>query len=436
MIALFITLLLLCVGRGNTAMADGGFGATSLGIPPPTLTTAASLDFGASTSNGTSDGAGGPTNNVFGASEQVAETAIHNAAASQLDTLPTAKIDAFWRNLQGQYGTYLPDVSGVGIVRAIFNSGGPNLHGVMVGLLRYFFAEVLDNAQLLGGILVLSVIAAVLESMQSAFEQQTVSQVAYAVIFLVLMVLAISSFTEAIGSAKHAIQSMNDFMLSSVPLVVALLAASGALASAAFFQPLLLFAVHFISNLVFVLVFPLIFFSAVLDITSALSVRYQLTKLAGLLRTCAMTVLAFCLSLFLGVTTVQGIGKGVVDGVMLRTAKTAVSTLPIVGKAVSDAAETILSASLLVKNAIGIAGLVIIACIAIFPALKILALSFIYGGSSALMQPLGDSPMIACLGTLSKSLVLVFACVAAVALMFFVAICILIATANLAVITG
>ena len=94
------------------------------------------------------------------------------------------------------------------------------------------------------------------------------------------------------------------------------------------------------------------------------------------------------------------------------------------------------SASLLVKNAVGIAGLIIIALIALFPALKILALSFIYNGSAALMQPLGDNPMISTLGAISKSMVLVFASVAAVALMFFISVSILLASANLAVVMG
>lgn len=360
---------------------------------------------------------------------------IRKAADEQFDQLHTQPLEQFWTHLQQDYGGYLPDVSGVGLIRAILDSGGPNLHGLFYGVLRYFFSEVFDNVQLLGGILILSVLAAVLESVQSAFERKTVSQVAYAMIFLVLMVLVIGSFTEAIGYAKHAIQSMNDFMLATVPLVVTLMAASGALASAAFFQPILLFAVHFISNVVFLFVFPIVFFSALLDIVSALSPRYQLTRLAGLLRTAAIATLGISLSVFLGITTVQGLGKGIADGVTLRTAKFAVSTfVPVIGKAMADAAETVASASMLVKNAVGIAGLVTVSCIALFPALKILAMALIYNGSAALMQPLGDSPMVACLGALSKSLILVFASVAAVALMFFMAICILLLSANLAVV--
>ncbi len=360
---------------------------------------------------------------------------VTSDANQQLDSLPTQSIDAFWQHLNSTYGGYLPDVSGESLISAIASGHGFHIKQVAHGLIRYFFSELLDNAALLGGILILAVLAALLESLQTAFESQTVSQVANAVIFLVLMVLAIGSFTEAVGYAKHAIQSMSDFMLASVPVMVAVLAATGNVASAAFFHPFMSFAVEVVANIVFFFVFPLIFFGAVLDITSAISPRYKLTRLAGLLRSVAIGVLGFSLSAFIGVSAVSGAGKGIADGVALRATKFGLSTfVPVIGKALSDAWETVASASLLAKNAIGIAGLILVALLALFPALKVLAVAFVYNGSAALMQPLGESPMIPCLASLGKSLVLVFACVAAVAMMFFVSICIMMAAANVAVI--
>lgn len=378
-----------------------------------------------------------PGNDVGSQSTDLASASqsVQQAAEQQLDSLPTGVLQSFWSQIETQYGGYLPDVHSSSIVKQILDSGGWNVQGVVHGVLRYFFTEIFDNVELLGAILLLSVLAVVLQSMQSAFEQQTVSQVAYAVIFFVLIGLAIGSFTEAIGYARHAIQSMTDFMLATIPLVITLIAASGALASAAFFQPMLLFTIHIVSNVVYLIVFPLIFFAALLDLVSSLSPRYQLTRLAGLFRTVSIVVLGVSLTAFVGITTVEGIGKGLVDGVTMRTARFAVKAIvPVIGSALSDAVEAVTSASMLVKNAVGIAGLVIVTFLALFPAIKILVLSLIYGGSAALMQPLGDSAMVDTLAALSKSLILVFACVLVVAVMFFMAICILLLSANIAVV--
>jgi stage III sporulation protein AE len=97
----------------------------------------------------------------------------------------------------------------------------------------------------------------------------------------------------------------------------------------------------------------------------------------------------------------------------------------------SDAADTVLSASLLVKNAVGLAGVLILIILCSFPALKILVLALIYNLSSAVLQPLGNSPIISALGTIGKSLLFVFAALATVGLMFFLAITIIIAAGNI-----
>jgi stage III sporulation protein AE len=152
------------------------------------------------------------------------------------------------------------------------------------------------------------------------------------------------------------------------------------------------------------------------------------------MRTISVGCLGVFITVFLGVVSVRGIGSAVVDGVTIRTAKyIAGNFVPVVGKMFSDASETVISASLLVKNAVGLAGLIILLILCAFPALKIMALAFIYNLSAAVMQPLGDSPIIACLDTIGKSLIYVFAALAVVGLMFFLAITMLIAAGNLSV---
>ncbi|GMA55860.1 hypothetical protein GCM10025858_03630 [Alicyclobacillus sacchari] len=238
--------------------------------------------------------------------EAQAQNAIQQAAQTQLDHLPTQTIDEYWQDLLNEYGGYLPNVSGPGLVKSVLQNGPPNFASVTHGLIRYFFQELVDDAGLLGSILILCVAGAVLKTLQTSFEQESISELADMVVCFVLIALVAHSFVETIGAARHAIETMNHFMLATVPLTVTLLAASGSIASAAFFQPMLLFTVHFVSNMVFYVVFPLIFFAAVLDLTSALSIRYTLTRLAGLIRTVSVAILSFGLAVFIGISTVQG----------------------------------------------------------------------------------------------------------------------------------
>jgi stage III sporulation protein AE len=96
----------------------------------------------------------------------------------------------------------------------------------------------------------------------------------------------------------------------------------------------------------------------------------------------------------------------------------------------TDATDTVMSASILLKNSVGIIGAALLLLIAIFPAIKVLILAFIYSMASALLQPLGGGPIVECLGIIGKSVMFIFAALMTVSIMFFLAITIIIAASN------
>jgi stage III sporulation protein AE len=370
--------------------------------------------------------------NLTSAAEPSSANPINDLVRQQVDQLQLDRVEQFWEKTLREYKGYLPDVKSPGLVQLLMQNGEISVIGVLKGMGKYVFHEILLNTKLLSSIIMITVFAMILETMQNAFERNTVTTVAYSIAYLVLMVLAINSFHVAITYAKEAIRDMSDFMLAMIPLVIALLASVGNLASATMFHPLIIFMVNTSGIIISSIVFPLLFLSAMLSIASLFSERYQVTQLASLLRNIAMGALGSFLTIFLAIVSIQGATSAVTDGVTLRTAKYLTGNfVPVVGRLFSDAADTVLNASLLVKNAVGLAGVFILIILCAFPALKILVLALIYNLSSAVLQPLGNSPIITALGTIGKSLLFVFAALATVGLMFFLAITIIIAAGNI-----
>lgn len=353
----------------------------------------------------------------------------------QSDQLPTEEIESYWKQLSSKYGGYFPDNRTPTFQELIVPGGeGFSISHILQAFLKFFFFEVIHNGKLLASIIILTVFSSILQTVQSAFERNTVSKVAYAICYLVIMIIAINSFSVAIGYAKSAIENMIHFMTAMIPLLLTMLASIGNITTVSVLHPLIVFMIHVVGTMIYTIVFPLLFFSAVLHIVSSLSEKYKVTQLADLLRTISVGLLVGMLTIFLGVITVQGATGSVTDGVTIRTAKYITGNfVPVVGKLFTDAADTVITASLLVKNAVGLTGVFILIMISSFPALKILSLALIYNLAGAMMQPLGDSPIVSCLQTIGKSLVFVFAALAAVGLMFFFALTIIITSGNVAV---
>lgn len=347
-----------------------------------------------------------------------------------LNQADTQEIEKYWEELIDEYGGFFPD-NQKNLFELILPSNSFNIQSFLLGILRYFFYEILYNAKLIGTIIMLTIFSVLLQQIQGAFEHNTVSKVAFYVSYMVIIIIAINSFSVALNLAKNAIQDMINFMIALIPLVLALLSSSGNFISAALFHPLIIFLINVIGTIIYKFIFPLIFLSCILYIVSSISDKYQVTQMAKLLRNISIGLLGVLFTVFLGVVSVQGASASVADGITIRTAKYITSNfVPVVGKMFADASDTVIGASLLVKNAVGMAGVFILLLIVIFPSIKILALAFIYSFSASIMQPLGDNPIIDILNVIGKNLIFIFAALASVSLMFYLAITIIISASN------
>lgn len=350
----------------------------------------------------------------------------------QIDKMDFHEIESFWNEVIEKYGGFLPGVEKQSVVEYIKQAGEFSFKELTLGAIKYIFHELILNGKLLGTLILLTILSMFLQSLQNAFETTTVSKIAYAVIFMVLMILALNSFHSAITYASDAIQQMISFTIAFIPLLLALIATSGSIISAGFFHPVILFLTNISGVFVDKVVLPLLFLSVLLNIVSTLTTNYKATKLASLLRNWSVGLLGIFMTVFLSVVSIQGSVTAVADGIAIKTAKFATSNfIPVVGRMFTDAADTVISASIILKNTIGLAGVGILLFIVLFPALKILIIAFVYKFSAALLQPLGGGPIITCLDIISKSIIYLFAALGIVSIMFFLSITVIILAGNI-----
>ncbi len=300
--------------------------------------------------------------------------------------------------------------------------------------LQYIFREVVANSALLAKLVVLAIICALLHNLTGAFEKGTTGQLTHMVAFMVLVTIAVGSFGLAVQLGREVVDKMVVFMQALMPLLLTLLVAVGGITSAAIFHPLVFISITAFGTIIKNIVLPLIFFAAVLEIVSNLSSEFQVSRFAGLLKGVAMGLMGFMSTIFLGIMAIQGVAGAVGDSLTYRTAKFATGTfIPVVGGVFSDALGAIIGSSLLIKNAVGIAGVLIIALIVVVPLVKIITMAFIYKLAGAIIQPVGEDNISDCLNALGNNLITIFAAVATVGLLFFFTIAIVVGMGNITV---
>jgi stage III sporulation protein AE len=347
---------------------------------------------------------------------------------STIEAVDLNELNSFIKTLDLETQNLLPrfDLKSWGVT-------GPKWDFAKIGrnLFAYFLRELVFNFRLLGELLLLAMALALLQNMQHAFESETVNQIAFSLCFLVVMGLVIKSFSVTFFIARDALQQMTNFMYAIIPLLFSLIAAGGGVATTAIVHPILISSIGLIGGLMSDLIFPLLLFAGVLGMVNFLVDGFQINKLANFLKSAAIGLMGLAMAIFIGIITIRGFAGSIADSTALRTAKYVSNTfLPVVGGALSDTMEMALGCSMVIKGGLGIFGLGLVILIIVFPLIKILALAVIYQLSGAVIQPLGNNRLADALQTVGATFFNLFAAVAVVGLLFFIALAILVGAAN------
>ena len=101
------------------------------------------------------------------------------------------------------------------------------------------------------------------------------------------------------------------------------------------------------------------------------------------------------MTIFVGIVSLEGTLSSSVDGLTAKTTKAVVSsTIPIVGKILGDAVDTVLGCGIILKNAIGIVGVIIVLGICIMPLIKLSVLALSYKLLTTVIQPISDEKIV------------------------------------------
>ncbi|WP_018934530.1 stage III sporulation protein AE [Gracilibacillus lacisalsi] len=343
-----------------------------------------------------------------------------------------SELEGYWDYLGDQYNDALPELNKENLWSMVKGEGGLSIKEWLKGFLRFFFYEIVENGKLLGTLMLLTLFCLVLQTIQNAFEKQVVSKVAYAIVYTMLIIMALQSFQLATNYVLDTVDMAQSFLIALLPMLLGILASLGHLVTISFFHPIIIFLIHTSVFVISKIVIPLILISAILQIVSTISTEYKATKLANLIKNIAISLMGILLTVFLGVISVQGAASAIQDGIAMKTAKFVTGNfIPVIGRIFTDATDTVLSATILIKNGIGMIGVVILIGIVLFPAIKIFTISLMYKVATAILQPVGDGPVIECLDIIGKHILYLFAALLLVTFMFFFTIVILIISSNL-----
>ena len=251
--------------------------------------------------------------------------------------------------------------------------------------------ERIDGLSVLGSILAIVVIHSILKSVSESLENDTISKLIYYVQYILIVTIIMMNFLDIVQVVKDTCNNLVGFMNILIPLLISLMIYTGSIATSGILEPIILFLINFIGNMIQTIIIPIVLIFTSLIVISKISDNVQIDKLSKFLKSGVVWFFGIILTVFVGVISLEGTLSSSVDGITAKTTKAVVSSaVPVVGKILGDAVDTVLGCGIILKNAVGLIGVIVVVGICIMPVLKLGILTMAYKLMSAICEPIAD----------------------------------------------
>lgn len=210
-------------------------------------------------------------------------------------------------------------------------TGKVDNNNIFKKILKIFGEEIASSLKTIIAVLTVVLIHSIIKAVAENLETSNISKIIYYVQYILIVTIVMSNFSDLILSITNTIENLVGFMNTLVPLLIALMIYTGNIATSSLLEPIILFIIEFISNIIVSLILPGVSIITVLIIVSKLSDKVQINKLAKFLKSSIVWFFGVVLTVFVGVISLEGTLASSVDGITAKTAKAAVSSMiPVV----------------------------------------------------------------------------------------------------------
>ncbi len=268
-----------------------------------------------------------------------------------------------------------------------------------------FLGEIANAFSSLVSILGTVFIFSLVSSMQQGFGRYATGEISFFIVYSVVCTILLSNFSKTASLAVNLIDNLVLFSNAAVPVIGTSVVASGNFGVYSAMHPVLITTAALSANIIKSIGVPVIMISLSLGVIGNISGSFSLSNISQTIRNASLWMICGLLTLFSAAVAICGMSAPTVNGVVLRGVKfVARSAIPVLGGLLSDSAEAVMMGGLMLKNALGTAGVCAALVMMLYPLLKMGAVILVYKITAALISPFCDRRISSVVEEVSSSL--------------------------------
>ena len=362
---------------------------------------------------------------------QAVENNLEDNINDQLEGLDFSGFDAIIKKMSLGEQNIFNDESFLSKIKKIL-SGETSINFSSVGsaIFSLFSHDILAVVPIVCLIIAIGILASIITNAGYS-KDKSVANVVHFICYGAIIMIVFASVKEVVNLTSNALFNLKGQMEIGFPILLTLMTSIGSVVSVGVYQPMVAVLSGSLMTIFSNFVLPLFLFCLVFNVAGNLSDNIKLNKFSKLFLSIYKWVIGLIFTLFSAFLTIQGITAGSYDGLSIRTAKYAMkSYIPFVGSYLSDGLNLILTSSVLIKNSVGMAGLLLLVATIISPISKILILKLALSLSASILEPVCDKKIPNFLSSVSKCLSMLIATICVAGFAYLITIGLIMCTGN------
>jgi stage III sporulation protein AE len=362
-----------------------------------------------------------------------AEKQLEDTVHEQLDNLNLSELDELIARLTADDAQLFGGATFREKVKSVLNGdfklGYDSFFSAALNLL---FGNLRDFIPLLAAVVAVALLYGILYNARADTGSAGTSKIIRFACMSVIVVIVMAAVTEVVVMTRGALNAMRAQMNVAFPVLLTLVTALGANASAAVYQPASVVLAQIVAGAMAGVVLPFFLFTLVLDVVGGLTGGARLTKASSFFSSLNKWIIGVVFTVFTAFLSIQGITAGAHDGISIRTAKYAISRyVPLIGGYISDGFSLLAAGTVLIKNAVGFSCVLLLFISVLKPVVAIAVVILGLRLTAAIVEPAADKAVADFLSATAKNLTMLIVMLLATGFMYFIMLLLVISTGNI-----
>ena len=259
------------------------------------------------------------------------------------------------------------------------------------------FGEIFSSKLLIGELVGILLFSAVFSNISSSFQAYGVSDSGFLIAYLLTFSIIFTNFTAMTVLFKNTVILLSSFLKILLPVYTLAVSLSGNLSTGVVFYEYFMIVVLLLNWICVKVFLPLLQYYFLLELLNRFSKKQNISRLCeglNLLLSKGVQVLFF---LFFGFHLLETMIAPSFDTAKNNVVNKMVGLIPGAGSVVQSVTGTVLGSSVIIKNALGAAGIIFLLLFLLIPLIKLLLYVLFYFLLSVLLEPVTDERFVLCI---------------------------------------